>query len=136
MAPPTTLFPVSELESKVQVTSVNFKEKRRKIQDFDLERCELFELVQYSCTTLQQTMQQALTSERGNTRMECMPFVRLFRRCGKGNKMFHVETTAWEGEHAYVPPTKRAQPVEQVVQQQPAKYENGFASYGNYFWSK
>src|SRR5271167_4401793 len=128
MAPPTTLFPVSELESKVQVTSVNFKEKRRKIQDFDLERCELFELVQYSCTTLQQTMQQALTSERGNTRMECMPFIRLFRRCGKGNKMFHVETTAWEGEHAYVPQTaKTVQTVEQVVKQQPAKSENGFA---------
>jgi len=144
MAPPTPLFPVSELEQKIQVTTVNFKEKRRKIRDFDLETCELFELVQYSCTTMQQTMQAAL-SDRGPAQMECVPFVRLFRRCGKGEKMFHVETTAWEGEHAYELPSekKREEPVKQAAQQAvqeqpqlPLKNENTFASYGSYFWSK
>lgn len=38
---------------------------------------------------------------------ECFPFVRLFRRCGEGKMgdggVFHVETTAWEGEYAWRP---------------------------------
>ena len=38
-------------------------------------------------------------------RMECRPFVRLFRRCEdrEGKRVFHVETTAWEGEHMWMP---------------------------------
>lgn len=82
MAPPEHTFPVSELEQRVHSVTKNFKEKSRKLpKDFDLKRdCELFELVQYSCTTDKQLRDQTLenpTSQRG---IECFPFVRLFRR--------------------------------------------------------
>jgi len=36
-----------------------------------------------------------------NKRMECYPFVRLFRKCKSGNQEFNVETTALEGRYAW-----------------------------------
>lgn len=87
MAPPEQPFPVSDLEQRIQYHTVNFKEKSRKLGgDFDLKRdCELLELVQYSCTTQEQQYERALASPTGTARMECFPFVRLFRKyaCNK-----------------------------------------------------
>lgn len=83
MAPPEHPFPVSALEQRVQYHSVNFKDKSRKLGDFDLKRdCELLELVQYSCTTPEQQAKRAMESPDGRARMECFPFVRLFRKYG------------------------------------------------------
>ncbi|KAH0845957.1 hypothetical protein AYO21_01371 [Fonsecaea monophora] len=106
MAPPEHPFPVSELDQHVRSLTVNYKEKSRKLpQDFDLKRdCELMELVQYSCTTPKQQYERALASGTGTARIECYPIVRLFRKCVKGGKVFHVETTAWEGQLAWKPP--------------------------------
>ena len=56
-------------------------------------------------------------------------------RCGHGEKMFHVETTAWEGEHAYeTPDLPRTEEPQAKVSQKDAT--NTFANYANYFWSK
>lgn len=84
MAPPEHPFPVSALDQRVHYHSVELKEKSRKLRgDFDLKRdCELLELVQYSCTTPEQQYQRALASPTGTARMECFPFVRLFRKYG------------------------------------------------------
>lgn len=101
MAPPLHPFPLSELPERAQYTTANFKEKSRKIRNFNLENCELYELVQFSCTTMRQQMEKTISGQ--STRMECRPFVRLFRECRQGNKVFHVETTAWEGEHQWTP---------------------------------
>ncbi|OCT52883.1 hypothetical protein CLCR_10943 [Cladophialophora carrionii] len=108
MAPPEHVFPVSDLDHKVHGHTVNYKEKSRKLpQDFDLKRdCELMELVQYSCTTPNQQIERALASGSRTPRMECFPIVRLFRKCVKGGKVFHVETTAWEGPLAWKPPVQ------------------------------
>ena len=54
--------------------------------------------------------------------------------------MFHVETTAWEGEHAYAaqpepgpePPTS----TEKMPKEQDKSDHTPFASYSGYFWSK
>ena len=82
MAPPEHTFPLSELEQRVHFVTKNFKDKSRKLpNDFDLKRdCELFELVQYSCTTDKQLLEQTLADPRGQRGLECFPFVRLFRR--------------------------------------------------------
>ena len=80
MAPPSSPFPLSELEKRIQYNTVNFKEKRRKARDFDLEECELFELVQYTCTTPNQQLERKVAGLPNSNRMECWPFVRLFRR--------------------------------------------------------
>jgi len=138
MAPPTALFPVSDLENRIQYHTIDFKEKRRKIRNFDLETCELLELVQYSCTTLKEQSDKAAAGEPNPGRMDCYPFVRLFRRCGKGPKMFHVETTAWEGEHAYEAPAQSAphKATRQSVENEERPADDTFASYGSYFWSK
>lgn len=83
MAPPEHQFPVSELEQRVHFVTKNFKEKSRKLpKDFDLKKdCELYELVQYSCTTGKQLRDQELANpNRKKAGIECHPFVRLFRR--------------------------------------------------------
>jgi hypothetical protein len=51
--------------------------------------------------------------------------------------MFHVETTAWEGEHAYEAPAKPQPHKATEKAPNPAeKLADGtFASYGSYFWS-
>ena len=51
--------------------------------------------------------------------------------------MFHVETTAWEGEHAYEVPSpepSRATGISPKEQERPT--DHTFASYGSYFWSR
>ena len=52
--------------------------------------------------------------------------------------MFHVETTAWEGEHAYEalaePEAPKATEKTPNAQEKPA--DDKYASYGSYFWSK
>ncbi|EXJ73799.1 uncharacterized protein A1O5_03561 [Cladophialophora psammophila CBS 110553] len=139
MAPPEHPFPVSELDQRVRSHSVNYKEKSRKLpQDFDLKRdCELMELVQYSCTTVKQQYERALASETGSTRMECFPIVRLFRKCVQGGKVFHVETTAWEGQHAWKPPAN-PQPTLQSEAKPPEgeSSENVLTTYWSSLWPK
>ncbi|KAJ9603855.1 hypothetical protein H2200_011376 [Cladophialophora chaetospira] len=133
MAPPERPFPVSELEDKIHGHTINYKEKSRKLpKDFDLKKdCELMELVQYSCTTPTQQMERALASGSEIARMECFPIVRLFRKCVKGGKVFHVETTAWEGDLAWKPPmTQNDTTVEDQTPEQPS------AGYWSSFWSK
>lgn len=83
MAPPQKPFPVSELEQRIQTHTVDFKEKSRKLpKDFNLKDCELFELVQYSCTTMQQQLENSISNPKGTAQIECFPFARLFRRYG------------------------------------------------------
>jgi hypothetical protein len=52
--------------------------------------------------------------------------------------MFHVETTAWEGEHAYEAPATTAPPkaTEKTPNDQERPADGTFASYGSHFWSK
>ncbi len=82
MAPPENTFPISQLEQRVHSVTKNLKEKSRKLpKDFDLKRdCELFELVQYSCTTLDQLYEMKKNDPLVPVQTECFPFVRLFRR--------------------------------------------------------
>ena len=68
MAPPTEVFPASELPYRVQVT---VEGKRRKGGDIDLKKCDLLELVQYDCK---------VDERRPNDPVRCYPIVRLFRR--------------------------------------------------------
>ena len=131
MAPPPQPFPLSELPDRSREYTAKFRKKLRKPQ-IDLETCDLYELVQYSCTT-----KETLASTGIGKKLECYPFVRLFRRCGQGEKMFHVETTAWEGEHAYTGPRATTVTSENKkdidVKQERADL---FAEYGQFFWSK
>ncbi|KAI1624967.1 hypothetical protein EDD37DRAFT_649305 [Exophiala viscosa] len=140
MAPPEQPFPVSSLEQRAQFHSVNFKDKSRKLGDFDLKRdCELLELVQYSCTTPEQQAKRAMESPTGSARMECFPFVRLFRKCEKKGKVFHVETTAWEGQNAWKPLTS-SRPTAGMSNKEEGTVDteltkSAFARYKEYFWS-
>ena len=144
MAPPEKTFPVGDLENRIHLYDVDYKEKSRKLpKDFDLKRdCELFELVQYSCTTQDEIEERALLSggsKVGRGNIECYPFVRLFRRCKYGNHDFNVETTAWEGRHKWKPSTRlleerAAQEHGKARQSQSANDESVFAKYGGYFW--
>lgn len=146
MAPPEKTFPISELEKGIHLYDVNYKEKARKLPPgFDLKRdCELYELVQYSCTTQEEMKQREMYGMKpargGKGGWECYPFVRLFRRCKHGNQEFNVETTAWEGRHKWKPSPRLLE--EQALAQttKPAFAENGsgestFAQYGSYFWT-
>lgn len=138
MAPPEKTFPLSELENRVHLYDVDYKEKSRKLpRDFDLKRdCELYELVQYSCTTQLELEERTLAGNRQKGGLECFPFVRLFRKCKHGNQEFNVETTAWEGRHKWKP-SKR------LLDEQAAaaaianrqQSQSQFANYGSYFWS-
>jgi hypothetical protein len=49
--------------------------------------------------------------------------------------MFHVETTAWEGEHAWKPPRTAIMKKSQYGEGTQSKTEAVFAEYGSYFWS-
>lgn len=81
MAPPQHPFPVGALEQRVQYHTVDFKEKSRKLGDFDLKRdCTLLELVQYSCTTPEEQTERLIANPHADIGMECHPFVRLFRK--------------------------------------------------------
>lgn len=81
MAPPERPFPVSDLEQRIHTHQVNLKDKNRKLgQNFNLKDCELYELVQYSCTTNEAQRELALKHPGEKIPLECFPFVRLFRK--------------------------------------------------------
>lgn len=143
MAPPEKTFPVSELKDRVHLHTVNYIEKSRKLpRDFDLKRdCELFEMVQYSCTTQAEMEERAFLNPGVPIRRDCYPFVRLFRKCKYGNQEFNVETTNWEGRHKWKPGKRlleeRAKEMErlQLAEKEKEKTTAGFAQYGDFFWS-
>lgn len=134
MPPTEHVFPVTSLPQQVHFTTKNFKDKSRKLpKDFDLKKdCELFEMVQYSCTTDKEMREALLRNPKAAAPMECFPFVRLFRRCGQGADMFHVETTSWEGEYKWEPKRileeEKVPVVEEKEQQQSTKR--------SWLWSK
>ena len=64
MGPPVESFPTSELAMRVNILPNG---RRRKGGDIELSRCELLELVQYSCHL------------KGDV-IQCEPIVKLFRR--------------------------------------------------------
>ena len=145
MAPPEKTFPISELENRIHLHDVDYEEKSRKLpKDFDLKRnCELYELVQYSCTTQEEIEQRSLLGVKpaNGGKLECYPFVRLFRKCKYGNQEFNVETTAWEGRHKWKPSKRllEEQSVAAMDKQNMGGHEKGesaFARYGSYFWSE
>lgn len=124
---PLQSFPLSELPDHSHEYDVNGKTKIRK-PPIDFETCDLYELVQYSCVKKARS-----ANTDGGKRLECWPFVRLFRRCGEGKNMYHVETTAWEGEHAYTASSKATTTGSVDMKQEK---EDIFAEYGKYFSSK
>ena len=79
MAPPVERWPATELPVRIQGDVVG---KRRKLLarqrgEIDLEKCELLEMVQYSCI-----VEGATDAERHrkDARVVCTPIERLFRR--------------------------------------------------------
>ena len=70
MAPPVEAFPASELAERINVLPNG---RRRKGGDIDLDRCELLELVQYSCHLKSRPQAQQSV-------IQCEPVVKLFRR--------------------------------------------------------
>lgn len=69
MTPPVESWEVRELQERVLV---NGKGRRRKGFGGDLRKCELVELLQYSCE-----VEKPVTRE---SRTKCWPIERLFRR--------------------------------------------------------
>lgn len=150
MAPPENPFPVHELPQRIHFKSTlhnaDYQEKSRKLpEDFNILRdCELYELVQYSCTTQEELRESAMAALNDPTgakvrpkQMECHPFVRLFRKCKYGNEAFNVETTAFEGRHVWKP--KRNLLDEQAMStsnQKGSEHENdtSWTSYLRSFW--
>ena len=70
MGPPIETFPASELAHHINTLPNG---KRRKGKEIELSKCELLELVQYSCH---------LQGERDSRQavIQCEPVVKLFRR--------------------------------------------------------
>ena len=75
MAPPLNIFPVETLPQAIQSQPINYKDKRRKQLDFNLENCQLLEMVQFSCDP-----PDIRIKKRPDEPMICEPIVRLFRR--------------------------------------------------------
>ena len=75
MAPPMQPFHVAELPTAIQSVPVEYKLKRRKVRDFNLENCELLEMVQFSCDPPEVRLKKPV-----NAPIHCEPVVRLFRR--------------------------------------------------------
>lgn len=73
MAPPTQSFSVDRLPDHVNTVQQDFQVKKRKGPQVELEKCPLFEMMQYSCNPPSGGM-----PERGQ--IICKPVVRLFRR--------------------------------------------------------
>ncbi|KAL1982925.1 hypothetical protein VTN96DRAFT_777 [Rasamsonia emersonii] len=95
MAPLVPVFSATDLPDRVQIVHSAFKEKRRKGEPIDLEKCALLEMVQYSCNPPSEGIQPPGV-------VKCKPVVRLFRRCAGG---LTVETTAWERTRESAPTT-------------------------------
>ncbi|KFX90327.1 hypothetical protein V495_06212 [Pseudogymnoascus sp. VKM F-4514 (FW-929)] len=91
MAPPVEAWTADQLPTRVMG---DVHDRRRKGGDIDLAKCEMLEMLQYSCVVE--------GSERGEHTREsvvrCTPIARLFRRCQDRKGSFMVETTAWETE--------------------------------------
>lgn len=69
MAPLVPIFPASTLPERVNIVTKNFKEKHRKGPSIELEKCQLLEMLQYSCQPPQM-----------GSAPVCTPIVRWFRR--------------------------------------------------------
>ena len=69
MAPPVEAFQASELPERVQITALG----RRRKEPVDLEKCELLEMVQYSCW-----LEGGKRSQQAD--IKCEPIVRAFRK--------------------------------------------------------
>lgn len=69
MAPPVEAFHASELSERVQITV----QGRRRKKAVDLGKCELLEMVQYSCY-----LEGGKKGQPPN--IKCEPIVRAFRR--------------------------------------------------------
>lgn len=85
MTPPVESWPARELEERVLGDA---KGKRRKGFDGDFGKCQLVELLQYSCE-----VEKPVTRE---SKTRCWPVERLFRKCLDRDGSFIVETTIWE----------------------------------------
>lgn len=70
MAPPVEAFPASELAERINALPNG---RRRKGGDIDLSKCELLELVQYSCHL-------EMTPKSRQAVIQCEPVVKLFRK--------------------------------------------------------
>ena len=86
MSPPIESFPAFQLPDRVQVTTKNRRRKRL----VELQKCELMEMVQYSCDVEK--------DKGGASVIKCQPLVRLFRRWVDINfyqRHFPVPMTDW-----------------------------------------
>lgn len=73
MAPLVPVFSTDDLPDRIQIVHRAFKEKRRKGEPVDLHKCDLMELVQYSCNPPDEGIQAPGV-------VKCKPIVRLFRK--------------------------------------------------------
>jgi hypothetical protein len=73
MAPLVPVFSPTDLPDRVQFVQSGFREKRRKGGAVDLEKCQLMEIVQYSCNPPEEGIQAPGV-------VKCKPIVRLFRK--------------------------------------------------------
>ncbi|RAH66867.1 uncharacterized protein BO66DRAFT_394380 [Aspergillus aculeatinus CBS 121060] len=73
MAPLVPVFHAETLPEHVNISTKNFQEKRRKGGPVELEKCQLLEMVQYSCNPPQGGIPKPGV-------IVCQPVVRLFRR--------------------------------------------------------
>jgi len=84
MVPPLESWPVSQLPERLQVYQSGFKDKKRKGEPIDLKKCELLEMVQYSCWPDERALEVVQGQLRVNLRefgeVTCDPLVRLFRK--------------------------------------------------------
>ncbi|CAG8983087.1 hypothetical protein HYALB_00006115 [Hymenoscyphus albidus] len=92
MAPPTELFPSTQLPLRAQTSLTGTK---RKGFNGDLKACEFLEMLQYSCEV---SGGGGKTERSREQRVRCWPVERFFRRCHDQKGLFMVETTAWEGK--------------------------------------
>ena len=79
MSPPVEIWPASELPIRIQDDALGRRRKPAAGQkgDIDLEKCELLEMIQYSCI-----VEGATDAERHSkdARIICRPVERWFRR--------------------------------------------------------
>ncbi|KAH7402359.1 mitochondrial export protein Som1 [Phaeosphaeria sp. MPI-PUGE-AT-0046c] len=84
MPPPLPIYPLSTLESRLNVLP-NGKARKPPVK---LDDCALKELVQHKCNI------HLLDGKSKTPQIICEPVARLLRVCAGG---LTVETTAWEG---------------------------------------
>ncbi|CRG88411.1 hypothetical protein PISL3812_05441 [Talaromyces islandicus] len=79
MAPLVPVFSTDDLPDRVQFVRSGFKEKRRKGGNVDLEKCDLMEMVQYSCNPPEEGIQAPGV-------VKCKPIVR-WRAYGRDDEL-------------------------------------------------